>query len=132
MAGFAAVLSAIMNNVAALALLMPLDMQAAAKAKRSPALSLMPLSFASILGGMITLIGTPPNIVIAAFRKDSLGEAFSMFDFAPVGAACAVAVDVDETGRDVPAGGVDRPIEESYPHLITTRAIEPHRDPRRL
>jgi di/tricarboxylate transporter len=89
MAGFAAALSAVMNNVAALALLMPLDMQVAARAKRSPALSLMPLSFASILGGMITLIGTPPNIVIAEFRNDALGAPYQMFDFAPVGLACA-------------------------------------------
>lgn len=91
MSGLAAGLSAVMNNVAALALLMPLDLQAAAKSKRSPALSLMPLSFASILGGMITLIGTPPNIIIAAFRGDALGEPYRMFDFAPVGLACAVA-----------------------------------------
>ena len=90
MAGFAAALSAIMNNVAALALLMPLDMQAAAKAERSPALSLMPLSFASILGGMITLIGTPPNIVIAEFRGSALGEPYRMFDFAPVGLVCSI------------------------------------------
>ncbi|MDH4017972.1 MAG: SLC13 family permease [Xanthomonadales bacterium] len=90
MAGFAAVLSAVMNNVAALALLMPLDMQAAAKAKRSPALSLMPLSFASILGGMITLIGTPPNIVIAEYRASVMGEPYRMFDFAPVGIAVAI------------------------------------------
>ena len=90
MAGFAAVLSAVMNNVAALALLMPLDMQAAAKAKRSPALSLMPLSFASILGGMITLIGTPPNIVIAEYRNTVMGEPYHMFDFAPVGLAVAI------------------------------------------
>jgi len=90
MAGFAAVLSAAMNNVAALALLMPLDMQAAAKAKRSPALTLMPLSFASILGGMITLIGTPPNIVIAEYRRGVMGEPYSMFDFAPVGLAVAI------------------------------------------
>jgi len=89
MSALAAVLSAFMNNVAALALLMPLDMQAASKAKRSPAVTLMPLSFASILGGMITLIGTPPNIVIAEFRNDALGESFKMFDFAPVGLACA-------------------------------------------
>ena len=89
MSSLAAVLSAVMNNVAALALLMPLDIQAAAKAKRSPSLSLMPLSFASILGGMITLIGTPPNIIIAEFRNDALGEAYRMFDFAPVGLACA-------------------------------------------
>jgi di/tricarboxylate transporter len=89
MSGLAAGLSALMNNVAALALLMPVDMQAAKKAGRNPALSLMPLSFASILGGMITLIGTPPNIVIAEFRGDALGEPYRMFDFAPVGLACA-------------------------------------------
>ena len=85
----AATLSSLMNNVAALALLMPLDIEAAAKAKRSPALTLMPISFASILGGLVTLIGTPPNIVIATFRAENVGEPFSMFDFAPVGAACA-------------------------------------------
>ena len=90
MSGLAASLSAVMNNVAALALLMPLDLQAAKKSDRSPALSLMPLSFASILGGMVTLIGTPPNIVIAEIRGSALGEPYQMFDFAPVGLACAV------------------------------------------
>ena len=89
MSGLAAALSAIMNNVAALALLMPLDLQAAKKSGRSPSLTLMPLSFASILGGMITLIGTPPNIVVAEFRGEALGESYRMFDFAPVGLACA-------------------------------------------
>lgn len=89
MSGLAAGLSALMNNVAALALLMPVDMHAAKKAGRSPSLSLMPLSFASILGGMITLIGTPPNIIIAEFRGDALGEPYRMLDFAPVGLACA-------------------------------------------
>lgn len=90
MSGVAAILSALMNNVAALALLMPIDMQAAIKAKRSPALSLMPLSFASILGGMITLIGTPPNIIIASFREQAVGEPFGMFDFSPVGLVTAI------------------------------------------
>jgi di/tricarboxylate transporter len=85
MASLSAALSAFINNVAALALLMPLDIQAAKKAKRGPALTLMPLSFASILGGMITLIGTPPNVVIATYRSEALGAPFRMFDFAPVG-----------------------------------------------
>lgn len=84
-------LSAIINNVAALALLMPLDVETATKAKRAVSRSLMPLSFATILGGMITLIGTPPNIVIAAYRQDVLGAPFGMFDFAPVGLAVATA-----------------------------------------
>ena len=83
-------LSAVMNNVAALALLMPVDIQAAQKSGRSPSLTLMPLAFATILGGMITLIGTPPNIIIAAFREQALGEPFAMFDFAPVGLVAAI------------------------------------------
>jgi di/tricarboxylate transporter len=90
MAVVGASLSAVINNVAALALLMPLDIDTAAKAKRAVSRSLMPLSFATILGGMITLIGTPPNIVIAAYRQDVLGEPFGMFDFAPVGLTVAI------------------------------------------
>ncbi len=91
MSSLAAGLSAVMNNVGALALLMPVDIQAAKKAKRAVGLTLMPLSFASILGGLITLIGTPPNIIVAAYRFETLGEPFSMFDFTPVGGACAFA-----------------------------------------
>ncbi|GAA6207991.1 SLC13 family permease [Cognatishimia sp. WU-CL00825] len=91
MGGIGGVLSAFMNNVAALALLMPVDIQTARKAGRSPGLSLMPLSFATILGGMATLIGTPPNIIIASIREDSLGAPFKMFDFAPVGGITALA-----------------------------------------
>ena len=88
--GIGAVLSAFMNNVAALALLMPVDIQTARKAGRAPGLSLMPLSFATILGGMVTLIGTPPNIIIASIRAETLGEPFHMFDFAPVGGVAAI------------------------------------------
>ena len=91
MGGIGGVLSAFMNNVAALALLMPVDIQTARKAGRAPGLSLMPLSFATILGGMVTLIGTPPNIIIAAIREEQLGEPFKMFDFAPVGGVAALA-----------------------------------------
>ena len=91
MAVVGAGLSAIINNVAALAILMPLDVDTAAKAKRAASKSLMPLSFATILGGMITLIGTPPNIVISEYRQDALGAPFGMFDFAPVGLAVAIA-----------------------------------------
>lgn len=91
MGGVGGVLSAFMNNVAALALLMPVDIETARKAERAPGLSLMPLSFATILGGMATLIGTPPNIIIATFREDALGEPFAMFDFAPVGGIAAAA-----------------------------------------
>ncbi|CAA6817987.1 MAG: TrkA-C domain protein [uncultured Sulfurovum sp.] len=86
-----AVMSAFMNNVATLALLMPVDIQTAKQAKRSPAKTLMPLSFATILGGMVTLIGTPPNIVISQFRETALGDPYSMFDFAWVGLGAAFA-----------------------------------------
>jgi di/tricarboxylate transporter len=89
--GGGAILSGFINNVAALALLIPVDLRAARKAGRSPGLTLMPLSFATILGGMVTLIGTPPNIIIASIRAEELGEPFGMFDFAPVGATVALA-----------------------------------------
>ena len=91
MGGIGGVLSAFMNNVTALALLMPVDIQTARKAGRAAGLTLMPLSFATILGGMATLIGTPPNIIIAAYRGEALGESFAMFDFLPVGGLTAVA-----------------------------------------
>ena len=91
LAGLGAGLSAVMNNVGALALLMPVAIRAANKAKQSPAVILMPLSFGSILGGLVTMIGTPPNIIIATFREKSAGTPFGMFDFTPVGAVVAVA-----------------------------------------
>ena len=87
----AAFLSMFMNNVGALALLMPIAIQSTTKAGRSPATVLMPLSFGSILGGLVTLIGTPPNILIANYRREVTGEAFTMFDFAPVGGGIAIA-----------------------------------------
>ena len=91
MGSVGAALSGFMNNIAALALLMPVDLQAAQKAGRSPAPTLMPLVYATILGGIITLIGTPPNIIISSYREDALGQGFNMFDFAPVGVLVAVA-----------------------------------------
>ncbi|HIE41746.1 MAG: SLC13 family permease [Nitrospinaceae bacterium] len=91
LSGISAVFSMVMNNVGALALLMPVGIESSKKAKRSPAVILMPMSFASILGGLVTLIGTPPNIIIANFRKDVKGEPFSMFDFSPVGGVVAIA-----------------------------------------
>jgi di/tricarboxylate transporter len=86
---FGAVLSAFMNNVAALALLMPVAIQSSQDAGRSPSIILMPLSFATILGGMATLIGTPPNILISAYRQEVIGQPFQIFDFAPVGTVIA-------------------------------------------
>ncbi len=91
MSSTSAILSAFMNNVAALALLMPVDLQASKRAGRSVRSTLMPLSFASILGGMITMIGTPPNIIIAQYRSSTeAGTPFKMFDFTPVGLISAL------------------------------------------
>ncbi len=90
MSGLGAVLSAFMNNVAAMALLIPVDLEAARKAGRPVRQTLMPLSFATILGGMVTLIGTPPNIIIGSFREQALGAPFGMFAFTPVGATVAL------------------------------------------
>jgi len=84
-------LSAFMNNVGALAVLMPVAIYSAEKTGRSPAALLMPLSFGSLLGGLITLIGTPPNLLISSLRQEIVGEPFSMFDFTPVGVGVALA-----------------------------------------
>ncbi len=86
-----ALASAFMNNIGALAILMPVALHLARKSNNSPSHVLMPIAFASILGGMMTLIGTPPNIIVATFRADARGTAFSMFDFTPVGLSVAVA-----------------------------------------
>ncbi|HCY57195.1 MAG TPA: SLC13 family permease [Oceanicaulis sp.] len=87
----AAFLSAFMNNVGALALLMPIALQIARKQGLAPGRLLMPLSFASILGGMTTLIGTPPNLIVSGFRAEAGPGPFAMFDFTPVGLAVAGA-----------------------------------------
>jgi di/tricarboxylate transporter len=91
MGSASALLSSIINNIAALAILMPTDIQLSKKAKRNPSSTLMPLSFASILGGMVTLIGTAPNVVIATYRGEALGTPYNMFDFAYVGLIVAVS-----------------------------------------
>jgi di/tricarboxylate transporter len=85
----AALLSAFMNNVGALALLMPVALQMASRLELPPGRVLMPLAFGSILGGMTTLIGTPPNLIVSGFRAETGSGSFAMFDFAPVGLAVA-------------------------------------------
>lgn len=89
--GMVMALSAFINNVGALAVFLPIALTFARKAGRHASEMLMPMSFASLLGGMITLIGTPPNLMIANIRKDFLGESYQMFDFAPVGLAVCAA-----------------------------------------
>ncbi len=89
--GVVALCSAFMNNVGALALLMPVAIWMSRQSGRSPSLLLMPLAFGSLLGGLITLIGTPPNIIIASYRAQTGAEPFGMFAFTPVGAGVALA-----------------------------------------
>ena len=85
------VCSSFMNNIGALALFMPVAIRMARKNQRSPSLFLMPLAFGSLLGGLITQVGTPPNIIISLFRAEvNGGEPFRMFDFAPVGGGVAL------------------------------------------
>ncbi len=86
-----AVASAFMNNIGALAILMPVAIHLARKNGHSPSHLLMPMAFASLLGGMTTLIGTPPNIIVATFRADIAGEAFGMFDFSRAGVFIALS-----------------------------------------
>lgn len=85
-----AMLSAFMNNVGALALLMPLALRASREVGAQPSHILMPLAFGTILGGLMTQIGTPPNILIANYRARIADEPFTMFDFTPVGVVVAV------------------------------------------
>ena len=85
-----AVCSGFMNNVGALALLMPVAIWMSRQSGHSPSMFLMPLAFGSLLGGCLTLIGTPPNIIIASYRAQTDSPAFGMFDFLPVGAAVTI------------------------------------------
>ncbi|USZ48465.1 SLC13 family permease [Halomonas sp. DN3] len=89
--GLVTVLSGFMNNVGALALLLPVALRMSREHDTSPSILLMPLAFGSLLGGLTTLIGTPPNIIISSYRASVAGERFSMFDFFPVGGAVALA-----------------------------------------
>jgi di/tricarboxylate transporter len=87
--GLGAALSGFMNNVGAMALLMPIAVQMSGRLDLTPGQVLMPLAFGTILGGMTTLVGTPPNLIVSGFREEAgLGQ-FAMFDFAPVGMAVA-------------------------------------------
>lgn len=89
--GAAALMSAFMNNVGAMALLMPIAIQLASRLNIPPGRVLMPVSFGTILGGMTTLIGTPPNLIVSGFRMEEGRSGFAMFDFAPVGVVVALS-----------------------------------------
>lgn len=124
-----AVLSSFMNNVGALALLLPVALRNAHRGGYPPAKSLMALAFGSLLGGLTTLIGTPPNLIVSLYRQEQTGTAFAMFDFTPVGlavAAAGVAFLVLVGWRLLPyearSGEADKPFEiEDY----VTEAVVP-------
>ncbi|TQI76160.1 di/tricarboxylate transporter [Bosea sp. AK1] len=86
-----AVMSAIIKNIGALAMMLPIAYQLARKSGKSPSVFLMPMAFASLLGGIVTLVGTSPNVIVARVRQELGGEPFRMFDFAPVGIVVALA-----------------------------------------
>jgi di/tricarboxylate transporter len=88
--GSVTLLAAFVKNIGALAMLMPIAFQFARRTGTSPSSLLMPMSFGALLGGIVTLIGTSPNIIVSRVREQILGEPFHMFDFTPVGASLAV------------------------------------------
>ncbi|HEX8653710.1 MAG TPA: SLC13 family permease [Allosphingosinicella sp.] len=89
--GSVTILSAMVKNIGALAMMMPAAFQMAKKSDASPSCFLMPMAFGSLLGGLITLVGTSPNIIVSRVREQMTGEPFAMFDYAPVGLGLAAA-----------------------------------------
>ena len=89
--GTVTALSAFVKNIGALAMLMPVAFSLARKTNGTPSIYLMPMAFGSLLGGIVTLVGTSPNIIVARLRAEIVGEPFSMFDFTPVGIGLAIA-----------------------------------------
>uniref|UniRef100_UPI0005546CD9 SLC13 family permease n=1 Tax=Sinorhizobium sojae TaxID=716925 RepID=UPI0005546CD9 len=84
------VLSAFIKNIGALAIMIPVAFQFARRSKVQPSVFLMPMAFGSLIGGLMTQVGTSPNVVVSRMRADLTGESFSMFDFTPVGASLAL------------------------------------------
>ncbi|MBW8744699.1 MAG: SLC13 family permease [Sphingomonas sp.] len=85
LAGATAILSTLTKNVGALAILMPVALRVARDTESSPSSLLMPMSFMSLLGGLVTLVGTSTNIIVSQVREQTFGQPFKMYDFAPVG-----------------------------------------------
>lgn len=89
--GAVTLLSAVVKNIGALAIFMPIALQVARRNGTSVSSLLMPMAFGSLLGGLMTLVGTSPNIIVSRVRAEMVGEPFTMFDFTPVGLVIAVA-----------------------------------------
>ncbi|YCI03620.1 SLC13 family permease [Ensifer sp. D2-11] len=84
------VLSAFIKNIGALAIMIPVAFQFARRSNVQPSVFLMPMAFGSLIGGLMTQVGTSPNVVVSRVRADLTGESFTMFDFTPVGASLAL------------------------------------------
>jgi di/tricarboxylate transporter len=86
----AAVLSAFMNNVGVAALMLPVVVDVARRTRISPSRLLMPLAYATLLGGLMTMIGTPPNLLISEVMAQNGYEPFGLFDFTPLGGSIMI------------------------------------------
>ena len=104
LAGTTALLSMLTKNVGALAIMMPVALRIGRKTETSASSLLMPMAFMSLLGGLVTLVGTSTNIIVSQVRQDTLGKPFQMYDFAPVGLMIAA-----RGHRDIIAHGVAVP-----------------------
>ncbi|WP_037435743.1 SLC13 family permease, partial [Sinorhizobium fredii] len=84
------VLSSFIKNIGALAIMIPVAFQFARRSNVQPSVFLMPMAFGALIGGLMTQVGTSPNVVVSRMRQELTGESFSMFDFTPVGASLAL------------------------------------------
>lgn len=124
-----ALLSSFINNAGALAIVIPIAVHLAHKSNTPIALFLLPLAFASHLGGFMTLIGTPRNIIISDFREQATGVPFAMFDFLPVGGVIAVlgiVFLVVISWRFIPLRKMNDTASEQSREYTTEVTISPH------
>lgn len=129
--GAVTALSAFVKNIGALAIFIPIAIQISRRNKTPVSRLLMPLSFGSLLGGLMTLIGTSPNIIVARMREQMLGEPFGMFDFMPVGLGLAISGIAFLTigWRLLPAGRKGKAQEAFELEDFTTEAVLPATSP---
>lgn len=131
--GSVTVLSAFVKNIGALAMMIPIAFRMAKQSRVSPSVFLMPMAFGSLLGGLITQVGTSPNIIVSRVRGEMTGEPFGMFDFTPVGLALAAAGTVFlvlfhrlvPTGRAAPPGLDDAIDVKAYTTEARVKADSP-------